>query len=203
MSGLNTNTYFYFPLNSWDKAIEYRAGFLPNYAEFNGTSSYISYPSSSDWSNILINGTDSYTVDCWVKSTYSASEYRVVWGNFDEITNGVGLMHSEIAGKYVLYTSYVANVTQVESASAYIDDEWHHIICYRDTTTLSISVDDTVTQDTGVVRDTTPGEVAYIGKSDSLGTNNLVGSVGSLTISEPLFSGSFFATHGRILPTLP
>jgi hypothetical protein len=107
---------------------------------FNGTSSYLSTPYSSDF-NL---GTDDFTIDFWVK--FSAANAQIIfdqsvsgadrWGLYFDINSDFNIFYNEAHAAWVQF--YVAGLITVGT--------WHHVAVVRYSSQLAIYIDGNLIQ---------------------------------------------------------
>lgn len=123
-------------------------------AYFDGSGDYLDISASDDWK--MVSESSNFAVDFWIKSSSGAETY--IAGNDDQYSgsrNGVwSIFRASTSGIFYFWvrndSGSTANASLTSSdANTYIfDNNWHHVACVKNGSTLSIYAD-------GVLRGTT------------------------------------------------
>ena len=168
---------------------------------FNGTSDYISVPSST-----ALNPTTAITIESWVK--FSTTGTRIIWcGKGDGVSNPTTQywMEKTVADKIMIYLSFGASAPNVTlKNTTIVAGIWYHIVATYDGATIKGYVngviDPTTYSYSGIL--TTTSTIFSIGR---LGTYNglyMNGNVSGIKIYNTALSAdevlqNFNATRGR------
>ena len=93
-------------------------------ASFNGTSSYLSVPNSSDW-NLFANNTDLYTVDFWIKHNDYTTAQRYL-AHYDSNSNNWNFV-IDTGVIYIQCVSGGSVLLSQATGTVIADINWHHI----------------------------------------------------------------------------
>ncbi|MBF0452923.1 MAG: hypothetical protein HQK75_19640, partial [Candidatus Magnetomorum sp.] len=140
--------------NSEHVFINTNATFTENHENFGSSiyfdgSSKLTTPDSTDWTF----GTDSFTIDFWIKTTDTQSTFLGQWFRGDDSQQSVtvGIQNSKIL--FVVGNGSSDFVRLENTGPTITDNNWHHIACVRNGSTFISFVDGTIVQ-TGTSSDT-------------------------------------------------
>lgn len=94
---------------------------------FDGASSYLSVPTSSDW-NLISDETTEYSVECWIRATdTSPSAIQQIIGQFEDINNYWKIIIHNTNGFQLEFYSNGSTWTFASSNVFLPDNDWHHL----------------------------------------------------------------------------
>ena len=136
--------------------------------KFNGSSDYLTVPDSANWNF----GTGAFTIDFWVKTSYTGGSTQVLAAHGNEVAwANIGWQINNINPGGVAECKYSNNGGvgfELDGITNIRDEYWHHVACIRDGNTFKLYIDgeqDTTTTQSITILDS--ASIVTIGTEDT------------------------------------
>ncbi|MBU1863893.1 MAG: LamG domain-containing protein [Candidatus Omnitrophica bacterium] len=105
-----------------------------------GDSDYVTFPDSADW-DLLGSGSDSWTIDFWVRHANTAKSYQMYVNQCQDAGNNVWEIYHQDGRGVVLYVA-IGGVLKADIGGCDItDSNWHHVALCKVADKFGVYVD--------------------------------------------------------------